>query len=38
MAEPAQAVLHDGSTIAGAVQGEGPAILLPVSFERSGAP
>ncbi len=32
MAEHNEAVLHDGSSIAFTVQGDGPAILLPVSL------
>ena len=32
MAETVQAVLHDGSTIAVTIKGDGPALLLPVSL------
>lgn len=32
MAEHGSAILHDGSSIAVTVQGDGPAILLPVSL------
>ncbi|KQR80181.1 hypothetical protein ASF98_19490 [Arthrobacter sp. Leaf337] len=36
MAESGEAVLHDGSRIALTVQGEGPALLLPVRLEPYG--
>ena len=36
MAESGEAVLHDGSRIAVTVQGEGPALLLPVRLEPYG--